>query len=417
MNDSSPRPSATPIWPVLLLATALAAAPVLAAPPPPPAGGPSPTAATGGDEASLLAPAAREPFRQGLAILREGRIFPAIQTMLTAWKADPQNPILLSRLGRLIVEFGETRLAEGRDMLARLIVLRKDTATEEERIAYARALFLVEPFKLQEAETLLHGILKANPQSADALTALGDLDLFRNRPQSALDSFKQAKTLRPADKRALFGIADALIALKKDQEALEALHTALVAAPHDPWAHVRMGRGLLKLGQPITASRHFKLALEADPDYLPAHLAYVAQLLPNVGDMTAWKHLQAAQRLDPENPQVYYWLGYFQEMRGHIDQAVENYEIAETFGPQAVEVKLRLARIFAGIGHSFPGNVFSNEDFMAQKEYQLFYDGERALRLLREVQALAPDHPETPFITATIDKLETSLARIEGAGQ
>ncbi len=417
MNHRLLRSPAGPVWLFLLLAWALAVSPSPAAPPAAPGGGTNAAVAAPADEANLIAPPAREAYQQGLALLRDGRVFPAIQSMLTAWKADAQNPVLLSRLGRLIAEFGETRLAEGREMLARLMVLRKDNASEEERVAYARTLFLVEPFKLTEAESILRNILKTNPQSADALIALGDLDLFRGHPQNALESFKQARTLRPADKRALFGIAEALIALKKEAEALDALHTALVAAPRDPWAHVRMGRGLLKLGQPITASRHFKLALEADPDYLPAHLAYVAQLLPNVGDMTAWKHLQAAQRLDPENPQVYYWLGYFQEMRGHIDRAVENYEIAESFGPQAVEAKLRLARIFAGIGHRFPGNVFSNEDFMAQKEYQLFYDGERALRLLREVQALAPDHPETPFITATIEKLETSLARIEGAGQ
>ncbi|NLI77681.1 MAG: tetratricopeptide repeat protein [Candidatus Riflebacteria bacterium] len=391
-----------PAFPVLAAALALALFLPLAAPADP----------ASDDPAQVAAPA-REAFTRGLAALRDGHTLPAVLALLEAWKADSGNPILMSRLGRLIVDFGETRLAEGREMLARLMVLRKDAATEEERIAYARSLFLTEPFKLDEAETLLRSILKASPQNAAALTALGDLELFRNRHQAALDWFKQARTLAPADKRALFGIAYALIGLKKDQEALAALHDAQVAAPGDPWAHVRMGRGLLLLNQPLTASRHFKLALEADPDYLPAHLAYIAQLLPNVGDMTAWRHLQAAQRLDPENPQVYYWLGVFQEMRGHVDQAVENYEIAEAYGPQAVEVKLRLARIFAGIGHSFPGNVFSNEDFMAQKEYQLFYDGERALRLLREVQALAPDHPETPFITTTIEKLETSLARLQ----
>lgn len=406
MPRSAPRPfrplNRFPAFPTLVAALVLTLALPLAAPAEP----------ASDDDAQVAAPA-REAFSRGLAALRDGHTLPAVQALLEAWKADSGNPVLMSRLGRLIVDFGETRLAEGREMLAKLMVLRKDAATDEERIAHARSLFMTEPFKLDEAETALRTVLKTSPQNAAALTALGDLELFRNRHLAALDWFKQARTLDPADKRALFGIAFALIGQKKDQEALAALHDAQVAAPGDPWAHVRMGRGLLLLNQPLTASRHFKLALEADPDYLPAHLAYIAQLLPNVGDMTAWRHLQAAQRLDPENPQVYYWLGVFQEMRGHVDQAVENYEIAEAYGPQAVEVKLRLARIFAGIGHSFPGNVFSNEDFMAQKEYQLFYDGERALRLLREVHALAPDHPETPFITTTIEKLETSLARLQ----
>jgi len=371
----------------------------------------NPQAAPAVIEEIPVAADAREAYGRGQSAFKDGKALFAIRSFLEALKQDPQNIPLMSRTGCLIMDYGETSLKEGRELLTKLMISRKNSATEEELVAYARSLFMVEPFKFNDAEATLRGILKTNPRSASAYVALGDLDLFRNHFENAIENFKQAKTLNSGDKRALFGIAFGLMGLKKNPEALDALQTGLAVSPTDPWVNVRMGRGLVALGQPIAGSRHFKMAIEADPDYLPAHLAYIAQLLPNVGDMTAWRHLQVAQRLDPENPQVYYYLGIFQEMRGHVDLAVENYEVAESFGPQSVEVKLRLARIFAGIGHSFPGNVFSNEDFMAQKEYQLFYDGQRALGLLREVQALAPNHPDSAFINSTIEKLENSVSR------
>jgi len=372
---------------------------------------PVPEKTTHYELSSLTANDAKDLYRIAMAYLEDGAVLSAIQTFLDLAKAAPTNTDVLSKTGILIMENGESCLQEGRDLLLKLKELKKDQLSDDENIAYARSLFLVEPLKFEDAEKILKSVLDKNAKNLPAVTAMGDLNLIWAKYDKALEWYTKAKETASADKRAHWGIGYALKGMGKGKEAMHAFEQAYALDTKDATNNVKMGKVMLDMKQPLAASRHFNLALEIDPNHLGAHLALIPMLLANNCDMTARSHLEKVLKMDPKNPQVYLYEGIFHEMRGNLPEAVNNYETAASFGAQGVEAKLRLARIYAGIGHSFPGNPFSNENPMDLREYRLFYDAERALSLLKEVHALAPKHPDNGFITDTIDKLESHLVR------
>jgi hypothetical protein len=97
-------------------------------------------------------------------------------------------------------------------------------------------------------------------------------------------------------------------------------------------------------------------------------------------------------------------------MRGEIGPAVRDFELSAAYGPETVEAKLRLAKIFMGVGHSFPGKSFSNEHPMVRKELNLYKNYRKALQFLKEVMLVAPGHPEISFVAQGIDSLEKKLS-------
>ncbi len=358
----------------------------------------------------LSDPQASALFRQGIDFLNQGAVVQAIYRFLEAGKRQPGNPDILSRTGITIMDYGETRLKEGRDMLSELKDLRKGVLGEEEGIAYSRSLFLVEPYQFDSAETLLKGYLKSNPKNFQALAALGECELARGRFGAAMAWFKQALENNPKGLRAMWGNGLALLKLGKKTEAQTQFDSAYSADPESAANNVRMGKMMVEMGKPIAASNYFNQALRIDKDCVGAHLGIIPLLLANNGDMSARAHLQAVRTFDPENPEVYLNEGLFNEMRGNLTDAVANYEAAVSLGAGSIDARYRLARIYCGVGTRFPGNPFSNEDPMVVREYRLYYDADRALTLLREVQALSPNHPDSAFISETIERLETQVA-------
>lgn len=354
---------------------------------------------------------AREHYRKAIAYFDDGNPHLTVKELLDALKIEPDNMELLSRCGSLAIETSESFHKRTREIYSKLHILRQGALTEREKVNYARTLFLVEPVKFSESEKLLNSVLKDAPKSVLAMIALGELELMQNKYDFALKTFNAALALDDKQPRALWGIGYAYKGLGDNDKALRAFERAFTFNPNDALNNVKMGKAMIDIGKELHAPNYFGYALEIDPENVDAHIAMVPILLKRNNDMNARVHLRKAMKLDPENPWIYLYQGITLEMWGKLDEAIEKYQAAAYFGPKLIDAKLRLAKIYSGVGHSFPGAVFSNENPNDLMKYKEHFNPEAALILFREVSALDPKHPESELIAYNVYKLQEYVER------
>ena len=361
-------------------------------------------------------PATRDLLSQAKDYFAGGQALSAFRLVCTALASEPANPNLLSLAGHIGLQASEATHKKAREALTTLSAIKNRALTPQEQIDLARALVLTDPVKPVEARMFLNRVAKIAPEWPEFLAAQGEWELQQHQPAAALETYARLGKNAPEDLRAMWGKGYALLELNQADKALTAFQTALMAAPDDARNQARMGKATLALKQEMLATKHFQAALRIDPHQFDALIGMIPILLRHNNDMTARPFLKKALSIDPENPWVYFYQGYLFEMWGKLQKAIDQYEAAAYYGPRLVEAKLRLARVLAGIGHSFPGGTFSNENPNDRWEYQSFSDPKRALALFKEVLEIQPDHPEKAAIGTAMDALETQLNRAAMVG-
>jgi tetratricopeptide (TPR) repeat protein len=124
----------------------------------------------------------------------------------------------------------------------------------------------------REAEKLYARVLKAAPQTFDALHLLGLVKAQDGQMGEAFRLMSAAVKINPQAADAWINLANVLHALKRDTEALEALDKALALNPGDPGALLNRGNALLTLGRAQEALAAFEDVLRRDARQLDALL-------------------------------------------------------------------------------------------------------------------------------------------------
>jgi tetratricopeptide (TPR) repeat protein len=139
--------------------------------------------------------------------------------------------------------------------------------------AFAEAVNLYRLGRLAEAERIAGRILKALPQSYDALHLLGLIKLGCGWPAAALALLDTALKRRPGAPEALSNRGLALAALGRDAEALASIDAALAAAPDNADALNNRGNVLLKLARPADALASLDRAVALKPGHFGASIS------------------------------------------------------------------------------------------------------------------------------------------------
>jgi tetratricopeptide (TPR) repeat protein len=379
--------------------------------------GPEVGSAAGPDLPDCKNPEVKEIFRNSMGFVAGGgQKIIAIRNLIEACGKEPDHPVLLAKTAELIINHGQSFLKEARQFMEKVKALKKDKISVEDEVLLARTLFMVAPFKPADAEKLLKAILTKQADNVDAQVSLGETYLQMSKFAEALKLFDAAQ--KGSDNvilRAMWGKGYALLGIGKKDEAMTEFLNAFYKQYNNPINHVRMGKAMIKLGREKLAPSYYHGALKMDNSCYEAHLALVPIYLQAGRDMTARTSLNIALAIDPQNPDLYLYQGVLYEMYQDIGKALDAYEYASEHGALAAEAKLRMARIFMGIGHRFPGKGFSNENYIVKKLYERFYSPEKALSLLQEVIALEPNHPEVVFISESIYELEDKVQKIKSS--
>lgn len=280
---------------------------------------------------------------RGLKALKAGDQVTAEQAFQARLKTQPDDADALGGLG--VIRQQQQRLAEAEKLLGQatrqhngsrwqvaLNEVRYWSALQQARDAQAKG-------QTAQAQALVNQALRQNPNGADALLALADIQASAGQFDEAQRNYRQVLNLRRDDPRAQEGLVNVLLKSGKNDEALQlinslpatgqaktgqsarlqalratqlaalaeqrndlpaarnALQDALRVEPDNIWTRFALARLNLAMGEPQKARDLINTMLQAHPDNADA--LYVSALLSV--QMGEWKAAQATLgRLRPD---------------------------------------------------------------------------------------------------------------------
>jgi len=151
----------------------------------------------------------------------------------------------------------------------------------------------------------LERAVRADPESAVALTQLGELDLKQGRYKQAVDLLERSRRIRPRDATTVLDEAHALYHsgdLARVRTLLEGSED-VVAGQSD--ARYLLGQAYAELKDWDKAGDQFEAAILLDPRKEKAYLEYARLLLAQKKPAEALQQLHEAETLVPNSPEVF----------------------------------------------------------------------------------------------------------------
>jgi len=171
-----------------------------------------------------------------------------------------------------------------------------------------------------------------HPNDAERQFLLGRVYQTTGQLEGARTAFERCRDLGGLDGRVDRPLGAVYGALKQPDKAREALGRHLARHPDDGWAHLEMGKAMAESGDQAGAMTEFQRALTLSPDLDEAH-RLIGVALGRKGD----------------EGEGFYHLGMASELRGELEQALSQFEHAETLLPEGstrhAEVELALEEL------------------------------------------------------------------------
>ena len=127
--------------------------------------------------------------------------------------------------------------------------------------------------KNDEAIKAYYETLGNDPRNEIALTNLGIIYRFANKPQIAEGFYRAALEVNQNSAGALFGLAVIRAAAGDTQEAIDLYRRLLVLNPNDAIAHYNLGLVLRAVGRVAEGDAEIRQAIAIDPKLPPAPAA------------------------------------------------------------------------------------------------------------------------------------------------
>lgn len=207
-------------------------------------------------------------------LLEQGRLEAAIEAMEAAVAQHAADEDLLTQLGLSLCAAGRSERAvellaplapESRDpeLLAAYAVALSDAGHQADARATLERIFAADPTngrgrellalvalrqqRWQEAEAEAGKALELNPRRADALNYLGVARYNLGRPREALEAWRGAAELRPADLEVIFNLYRVAMEVGEPRLAADALRRFIAQAPPERFAaDIERARALLE---------------------------------------------------------------------------------------------------------------------------------------------------------------------------
>ncbi|MGH9444902.1 MAG: tetratricopeptide repeat protein, partial [Terriglobia bacterium] len=167
-----------------------------------------------------------------------------------------------------------------------------------------------------EAARIFKGILNGNPNSVEALTYLGRLDINQ-------EDYKQG-----------VGILEKI---PQDQRG--------------PSTYAMLGLAYSQLGDFSNAARNFKTALDIDPVNVDVRRQYADALMRSGQTALAREQFQQILKADPKDGRTDLRLGQLDEAEGHFPEATQELNQAQSLLPGDLEADYAQAQLQTALGH------------------------------------------------------------------
>ena len=321
---------------------------------------------------------------RGLAatfLLDKGEVSKALVELQSIVTRDPNNPIPHYNLGRAHATRGELEAA--RQEFQKAVDLRPDYVTARTALAQLQvtqgqfdyaikstaAVLAVDPNnvtarlietaalmgmkRLPEARQMLDTVLKASPNSPDALFQRGALGMMENKPKDAEADFRRCYELNPANPRGLIGIVEIYLSQKRGDAAMSLLEAESAKAPSRLDLIEALGNTAVRIEKLDLGISYFQKAINGVPDERRRGPLYVkiGEVCRRKGDLSnAIAYLQKAHQAMPDNAAAMTQLAMVLDGAGRWNEAQKAYEESVKLDPNNGAALNNLAFLIAEHG-------------------------------------------------------------------
>jgi len=208
---------------------------------------------------------------------------------------------------------------------------------------YHQALGLILTEKYEQAQILLNGLAREDPQNEEVLLAAGLAALhIPQLPKTLAHAFDAARLslIRQV------GEAQALAATKRQAEARQKYQSLIERHPNTSQLHYAYGALLSDLGELEKAETEFRAELRVTPGSVLARigLAYVGLQKGSTAEALPWA--QEAVRLGPRSFMAHYLLGRLLMKDNQLLEGARQLEISRNLNPDSSRVRFALSQAY-----------------------------------------------------------------------
>jgi tetratricopeptide (TPR) repeat protein len=267
--------------------------------------------------------------------------------------------------------------------------------------------------KYQEAETILKGILREQPQEVTALGLMAVALDGQKRFAEAEKFYSQAVKLSPGSATLFNNLGTHYFALGDRERARQAYLAAVRIDPHDPNANLQLAQIAIQAKRGPEALRYLG-RLPREEQATPALSILRAQALALAGEASAAESLLVhTLEQSRDDPRVAFSAGMVFAEWKHYEKAEEAFTTALGSAPTDFDVQYNLGLAALGAKHfNHAANAFQlalrqrPEDADCLYHLARVYDGQGRTDLavvpLEQAQHLAPQRPEILLLLANL---------------
>ena len=235
--------------------------------------------------------------------------------------------------------------------------------------AMQEAVQLHQQGQLRDAEKLYARVLKAAPDTFDALHLLGLVKAQSGHMGEAYRLMSAALKINPDAPDALMNLANVLHALKRDAEALGTLDKAAALRPGDPAIIHHRGNALIALNRPAEALACFEAVLAREPRHGDALINRGVALAALDRPQEALASFDAALALAPNHPGALYNRGNALLALGRDAEALAAFDRALALTPNHVTALNNRGRSLQALNRHDEAVISFDQAIAVQKDY------------------------------------------------
>ncbi|AEV37202.1 Tetratricopeptide repeat protein [Pseudovibrio sp. FO-BEG1] len=254
-------------------------------------------------------------FKMATIMLRNGDLRESVAHLRKVLFMKPEHLPARANMGNALLLLGY--LEQAKEAFDAVV----EAEPENRNALYGLSTILIKMHVHAEAEPYARRLVQQIPNSAAALSLLGDALSAETNAEAAILNYRAALRFDPHYVPALLGLSKVLIIRKKSEEALARLNEAHDLQPRNVEVLVAMGHAYLLEDSTASAVESFELAHACEPDNAAAlvHLSIGKRKMGLV--YAGVYHAAAAWRLAPGNKQVANALGAALAAAGASDAA------------------------------------------------------------------------------------------------
>ena len=320
----------------------------------------------------------------GMALGRQFKLDAADEQFERLLSIDPNNPV--AHCGKAMVLLNRLQSSNSTVIKSRTAIL-KEAGKEcnlaldaDPRVVEAHYLLgrvYKEEGRNDRACQAFMGAIKLDPHYSNAYAQLGLVQVLLNKISEATESFKKAISINSGNSTAHFGMAQVAFKQNRLEAAVAELNISLYQNPNSSPVHQLLGKVYEAQGNTVAAIKEFKEAIRIKPE-LPGPYLSIASVAESRGDMEmAIAELHAGLELIPNEPELLIRLANDSLRIDKFDDAIKNFELAETAAPSSAAPLEGLTRALylkaqkEASGAYFASNDCAKANILVQKAIKL----------------------------------------------